>query len=565
MNRVAVFLLLSAFYAQAGVYRVTDYSDSTAVTSLRGSIIRANQARGYSVIFLREGTYQLTLQGVNEDHAFTGDLDITAQSVAIIGTGTNTVISGAGLRDRTLHVLPNARLYLSHLTITGATADVSDKDGGAIYNEGQLVLRHCALVANATASGVPAPGNPQGLPGGNGGAIYNSGRLTLFDCVLTGNACGSGSTGGGGGALYNTGVAALRDCTLTTNASGPGDATGLDGYPAYGGCGGAIFNAGTMIVSGSVLLGNTTGSGTDAGYNPLAALGVGPAGGAGGDGAGIYNLGSVIVRLSTIAINHCGSGGNGTPGAHPGSGAYGGSGGGIYSLGVVNVHTCTISGNVTGDGGNGGQRGIFANAPGGTGGDGGGVYDGGVLKVRSSTIVKNVTGHGGSGVGHGAIGGMGGSGGGVLSASPRRLAAFANTLIALNSAGLGGPGDPNYGYQGFDGSGQDIAGRFSSRGFNFIGTAGLSRGITNGLKHDLIGNDLAPLDPLIGPLQENGGLTLTHALLPGSTAIDQGKSFDLNTDQRGHHRPQNDISITNPRGGDGTDIGAFEVDVYPTH
>jgi hypothetical protein len=280
MNRVGVFLLLSAFCAQAAVYRVTDYSDSTAVTSLRGSIISANQAQGYSVILLREGTYQLTLQGVNEDHAFTGDLDIAAESVAIIGTGTNTVISGAGLRDRILHVLPNARLCLSHLTITGATADVSDKDGGAIYNEGQLVLRHCALFANASASGVPIPENPQGSTGGNGGAIYNRGRLTLSDCVLAGNACGSGSSGGCGGALYNTGVAALRNCTLTSNASGSGDATGLGGYPEYAGSGGAIFNLGTMLVSGSVLLANTTGNGTDAGpQNPLAAFGVGLAGG----------------------------------------------------------------------------------------------------------------------------------------------------------------------------------------------------------------------------------------------------------------------------------------------
>jgi hypothetical protein len=246
MNQVGVFLLLSAFCAQAAVYTVTDFSDSTAITSLRGSIIRANQVRGYSVILLREGTYQLTLQGANEKHSLTGDLDIAAGSVAIIGTGTNTVISGAGLRDRIFHVHPNARLSLSHLTITGATADVSDKDGGAIYNKGRLDLQDCALFANASASGVPIPENPQGSTGGNGGAIYNSGRLTLSHCVLAGNACGSGSSGGCGGALYNSGVAVLQDCTLTTNASGPGDATGLGGYPAYAGSGGAIINLGTI-------------------------------------------------------------------------------------------------------------------------------------------------------------------------------------------------------------------------------------------------------------------------------------------------------------------------------
>ena len=45
-------------------------------------------------------------------------------------------------------------------------------------------------------------------------------------------------------------------------------------------------------------------------------------------------------------------------------------------------------------------------------------------------------------------------------------------------------------------------------------------------------------DPLLGPLQDNGGFTLTHALLPGSPAIDTG--FPGNCplfDQRGYFRP----------------------------
>ena len=39
-------------------------------------------------------------------------------------------------------------------------------------------------------------------------------------------------------------------------------------------------------------------------------------------------------------------------------------------------------------------------------------------------------------------------------------------------------------------------------------------------------------DPLLGPLQDNGGPNFTHALSPGSPAIDKGKDFgDLTTDQ----------------------------------
>jgi hypothetical protein len=57
---------------------------------------------------------------------------------------------------------------------------------------------------------------------------------------------------------------------------------------------------------------------------------------------------------------------------------------------------------------------------------------------------------------------------------------------------------------------------------------------------------------VLGPLQDNGGPTATHALLPGSPAIDAG---DPNrcppTDQRGVPRPQ----------GAGCDIGAFELEV----
>jgi hypothetical protein len=59
-------------------------------------------------------------------------------------------------------------------------------------------------------------------------------------------------------------------------------------------------------------------------------------------------------------------------------------------------------------------------------------------------------------------------------------------------------------------------------------------------------------------LQDNGGPTFTHALLPGSPAIDAGAS-GLLTDQRGGIRPFDKSSVTNTIGGDGSDMGAFEV------
>src|SRR5207245_2663498 len=64
----------------------------------------------------------------------------------------------------------------------------------------------------------------------------------------------------------------------------------------------------------------------------------------------------------------------------------------------------------------------------------------------------------------------------------------------------------------------------------------------------------------LGPLQDNGGPTFTHALLRCSPAIDKGANFTPSAaDQRGFPRPVDDPNIANAAGGDGSDVGAFEV------
>ncbi|MGH7789403.1 MAG: choice-of-anchor Q domain-containing protein [Candidatus Binatia bacterium] len=75
--------------------------------------------------------------------------------------------------------------------------------------------------------------------------------------------------------------------------------------------------------------------------------------------------------------------------------------------------------------------------------------------------------------------------------------------------------------------------------------------------------DQIDTDPMLGPLQNNGGLTETHALLPESTAIDRGASSGASTDQRGSPRPLDDPALPNADGGDGADIGAFELALPP--
>ena len=75
-------------------------------------------------------------------------------------------------------------------------------------------------------------------------------------------------------------------------------------------------------------------------------------------------------------------------------------------------------------------------------------------------------------------------------------------------------------------------------------------------------------DPMLGPLKNNGGPTLTHAPLNGSPAIDKGKDIGpigpaytaTGKDQRNSVRPVTyDASIVPPAGGDRSDIGSVEL------
>jgi hypothetical protein len=74
------------------------------------------------------------------------------------------------------------------------------------------------------------------------------------------------------------------------------------------------------------------------------------------------------------------------------------------------------------------------------------------------------------------------------------------------------------------------------------------------------GDHLSTDPKLAASLAANGGPTKTYALLAGSPAIDKGKASAGETvDQRGGKRPSDFGSIPNAPGGDGSDIGAFEV------
>ena len=104
----------------------------------------------------------------------------------------------------------------------------------------------------------------------------------------------------------------------------------------------------------------------------------------------------------------------------------------------------------------------------------------------------------------------------------------------------------------------DIEGAVQSQGYNLVGIATPENGFT---ALDFTGDQNSPLDAKLGPLQDNGGLTLTVALLPGSPAIDHGLNESLApTDQRGMPRTYEQSAVTNAPGGNGTDVGAFELE-----
>ncbi len=245
---------------------------------------------------------------------------------------------------------------------------------------------------------------------------------------------------------------------------------------------------------------------------------------------------TIQVTLSNLTIA------DGATGQDPG--APGVFANGIH--GTVNIINCTISGNSNVGGPNGGQ--------------GGGVFNNGTMNITNSTISGNSAtqqSDGGAGIFNNNVatlnltnctisgnsttnrgGGIRNNGGTIN---------VKNTIIAGNTANIAGP---------------DVFNNFNSLGYDLIGKSDGSTGLTNGMNNDQVGSIAAPLDPKLGPLQDNGGPTFTMALLAGSPAIDQGKNSNaLTTDQRGagFARTFDDPATANATAGDGTDIGAFEL------
>lgn len=323
-----------------------------------------------------------------------------------------------------------------------------------------------------------------------------------------------GDNGEDGGGIANAGELLLSDCQVTSNATGNGV-----GAMGAGGLGGGIWNGGALTLRRTIVSDNATGNGGEGGeggyggglYNAYAATltleessvtgnrtGAGDGTGSGGSGAGLFNVGAAVLTNSTISGNQT---------------AAGGWGGAISNVGELSVRNITISGNRAG-------------------GHGGGVDNASdaAVEFKNATVVENAADEDRDGFGEG--GGFYNEGG-VVQAS--------NSLVALNRSG----DQP-----------MDCRGDLTSQGFNLIQT-------TNGcaIGGDPTGN-LVGLDPQVGPLADNGGATLTHALLANSPAIDRGNPLApggggaacLSSDQRNLERSDRRC-----------DIGAFEMRIDDSH
>ena len=409
-------------------------------------------------------------------------------------------------------VLNTGVLQITESTVSNNRAN---RAGGGIEDAGGLVILEDVTVSDNSID-VAAPGNGGGLHSGGGdvivisgsftgntavegGGLWTNGELVITSTgededegeptVISGNtATGDDATNGGGGLYAESGAdVTVAFARITDNA-----ATGTAGS------GGGVFvadGASVAVVLGEVSMNraNRAGGGFEVADDPAT------------EAETVLLLGGVTVRSNAIDTPAPGNGG----GLH------------IGGAGSAEIEGSTFAGNTAAEG-----AGLWVSAAGSlelslstvsgnaATGDGGGVYDdgpGGSISLASVTVADNSA---------------SGNGGGLLSQSADGDSfSFMNTIVGANVA---------------VGSGDDCFGTFDSGDYNLVeDTDGCT--ITGDTDNNVTGQD-----PMLGPLADNGGPTLTRALMDDSPAIDAGMT-DFDVDQRGFARADGQ-----------DDIGAFE-------
>jgi hypothetical protein len=473
---------------------------------------------------------------------------------------TNTNDSGSGsLRDA---------LAIAN---DGDTIDATGVSGTILLTSGELQINHNVTINGPGAANLAVNGNAtsrvfenfaanvtisgftitNGLSDSNGGGgILNHGGLSLSDSSIASNVVGDEFANGGGIATTSDGMLTVTNSSIVNNIAGVpfGSGSGIaysgggtltvtnsiisnNGSPDFTSSGGGIFihDGGTLTVTNSVISSNGASGGGGIAADGMVTVSNSIINGNEGDcsAGGIACSGTLIVMNSTISGNSS-PGGDCTQGAGLGGGicscSKGGgtmtvmnstvsdntaltAGGGIYNA----QETVTVSNSTISDNSSSGSGGGFAND---------GTYGNTAVTISNSTFSDNSA----------------PVGGGILNVNGGAAAQIGNTILNAGASG---------------GTIFIAGGTITSIGYNLASDNG--GGVLTGP------GDQINTDPMLGPLQDNGGPTFTHALLPGSPAIDAGDpSFTPPPyyDQRGpvFWRVRNDR----------IDSGSFEVQTGTT-
>jgi hypothetical protein len=447
--------------------------------------------------------------------------------------------------------------FLSN-SVTGGHVDwmspywnlAGDGWGGAVYNqEGQVHLDQAQFAFNSATGGGGMLVPDYAAASGYGGALHSSGgsvtvRLSTFASNKATSLGGRGTPSGSGGALCL--IDALLTCTESQFLGNVAQGANGGHYGSGEGLGGALFSLGEVNLSRCLFHSNSA-------IGPFN-MGQDQAHGNGKGGA-IYALGPLSVTACTFVENLAQGGAGGALYMKPFDGGLG-LGGGIYNAFMLHLTDSTFVRNVA-RGGNSGQ-GAGGNGNGGAG-LGGGLYQAGSADLVNVTMATNLA--AGGNIDYSSFDPRPQAGPGLGGAFYQEAGDghLLNVTLAGNSAAGGtGPGIP---------AGAGVGGAiYSTNGTIWLGNTIVANSVSGGNAfgplldggHNLSSDNtcaftnsgsLNNTDPKLGPLADNGGLTLTLALLAGSPAIDAGDdTLAPAYDQRGVRRPQ----------GAHADLGAFE-------
>ena len=438
--------------------------------------------------------------------------------------GGKLTISNSSLAENTAEMGGGGyarNAVLAVLTDSSFTQNTATVDGGAFASQWYrpVQMTRSTFVANhAGADGGAAYGLhsaeiddsrfEQNTAGGWGGAIHSGGALIITETVFDANTAAFD-----GGALNTWGVNTLDDCDFIANVAGRhGGAIDHSGQLLIIGQSrfeanvanigaGAINTGGPGVLIGSTFRLNKAGGNAGAihAYDDNYELTIedclfeqNEAGTDGsGNGGGIYSRQRRVMVTGTIIRGNTADD----------------IGGGIYvAEGLLTLSDSLVSGNTAENGRAGGiwvarpaelmaaNSTVSGNA---AGTAGGGLYFNGNTNTAllvNTTISNNRADRNGT---------TGQLGGGIYAATPGVL--LRNSIVAGNFTGAAT-------------TASDVEGAVDpASAYTLVQDANSAGGLIDGVNGNRIG-----IDPLLGPLQDNGGRSHTHALLPGSPAIDAG-------------------------------------------